>query len=239
MPEFVNPKFQDEGKTKFKPTRLECLMQDFPRLFADGSGCKVGFTKYDRWLCFTCVKNNLEDARKKSAGLQPPDCCFSCEADMYYCANRLLLLAGKEAGEKVDVESVEAELAAISEPTEFLGIKKELSPSVVLLPSFALSLAQLRTKTGGKPIQVSKGSSLVVEGNITFNGLSLEGALDLRCDEAAKMELPADVEVKNMGAKLATLLEEKLDTDFLKIRGYDLEKQEVWDLATLCQKTEK
>merc|ERR1719181_1317944 len=31
--EFVNPKWADAEKTKFKsPTRLECMMQDFPKL---------------------------------------------------------------------------------------------------------------------------------------------------------------------------------------------------------------
>jgi UDP-sugar pyrophosphorylase len=33
VPEFVNPKYADASKTVFKsPTRLECMMQDFPRL---------------------------------------------------------------------------------------------------------------------------------------------------------------------------------------------------------------
>ncbi|CAE7637135.1 USP [Symbiodinium sp. CCMP2456] len=33
VPEFVNPKWADAEKSKFKsPTRLECMMQDFPRL---------------------------------------------------------------------------------------------------------------------------------------------------------------------------------------------------------------
>lgn len=32
MPEFVNPKYTDGTKTKFKsPTRLECMMQDYPK----------------------------------------------------------------------------------------------------------------------------------------------------------------------------------------------------------------
>ena len=45
IPEFVNPKYADEAKTKFKsPTRLECLMQDLPKLLTDGE--KVGFTSY-------------------------------------------------------------------------------------------------------------------------------------------------------------------------------------------------
>ena len=30
--EFVNPKFKDDGVTFKKPTRLECMMQDFPLL---------------------------------------------------------------------------------------------------------------------------------------------------------------------------------------------------------------
>lgn len=31
--EFVNPKYADDTKTKFKaPTRLECMMQDYPKL---------------------------------------------------------------------------------------------------------------------------------------------------------------------------------------------------------------
>merc|ERR1712187_720834 len=33
VPEFVNPKWADPEKTKFKSaTRLECMMQDYPRL---------------------------------------------------------------------------------------------------------------------------------------------------------------------------------------------------------------
>jgi UDP-sugar pyrophosphorylase len=41
--EFVNPKYVDESKTAFKsPTRLECMMQDFPLLLPKAA--KVGFT---------------------------------------------------------------------------------------------------------------------------------------------------------------------------------------------------
>jgi hypothetical protein len=42
VPEFVNPKYADVSRTTFKsPTRLECMMQDFPRYFNSNS---VGFT---------------------------------------------------------------------------------------------------------------------------------------------------------------------------------------------------
>ena len=61
VPEFVNPKYADESRTKFKtPTRLECLMQDVPKLIKHGE--KVGYTYFDRWFCFSACKNNLLDA---------------------------------------------------------------------------------------------------------------------------------------------------------------------------------
>ena len=35
IPEFVNPKYADETRTMFKaPTRLECMMQDYPKLLS-------------------------------------------------------------------------------------------------------------------------------------------------------------------------------------------------------------
>lgn len=41
--EFVNPKYVDASKTAFKsPTRLECMMQDFPRALP--STANIGFT---------------------------------------------------------------------------------------------------------------------------------------------------------------------------------------------------
>ena len=53
VPEFVNPKYADEARTRFKkPTRLECMMQDLPRMFKDK--CLVGFT--------TIVGNGIADS---------------------------------------------------------------------------------------------------------------------------------------------------------------------------------
>lgn len=41
--EFVNPKYKDSSKTEFKSaTRLECMMQDFPKALP--SEATVGFT---------------------------------------------------------------------------------------------------------------------------------------------------------------------------------------------------
>ena len=85
VPEFINPKWADSGRTAFKSsTRLECMMQDFPRLC--GPEDKVGVTQFERWIAKTSVKNNLVDARKKN----PPECALTAEADLYACNARLL-----------------------------------------------------------------------------------------------------------------------------------------------------
>lgn len=57
--EFVNPKYKDETRTDFKkPTRLECMMQDIPKLFQKemGADANIGFTMFDRWFTFSPAK---------------------------------------------------------------------------------------------------------------------------------------------------------------------------------------
>lgn len=60
--EFVNPKYKDDTRTEFKkPTRLECMMQDIPKLFQKemGSEANIGFTMFDRWFTFSPAKVRL------------------------------------------------------------------------------------------------------------------------------------------------------------------------------------
>jgi hypothetical protein len=92
VPEFINPKYQDKEKTVFTPTRLECMMQDFPKLL--GAHDRVGFTQMDRWLCFSAVKNNVVDARKKAKDTGFGECASSGEADMYAVHRLKLELCG-------------------------------------------------------------------------------------------------------------------------------------------------
>ncbi|CAE7604021.1 USP, partial [Symbiodinium sp. KB8] len=160
VPEFVNPKWADAEKSKFKsPTRLECMMQDFPRLCTKDD--KVGFTQLERLMSFTCVKNNLADAMKKN----PPDCALSAEADIYACNARLLELAGQG---KVKIEA--------PPDVNFLGITAQVGARIVLQPSFAVSLEQMKEKVKGT-ITISNKSELVVDGDVALNDLELDGAL--------------------------------------------------------------
>lgn len=93
IPEFVNPKYADEARSKFKaPTRLECMMQDYPKLLEKGG--KVGFTMYDAWYCFSPAKNNCADAINCFKKGLPSFAAASAEYDMYNWNIRMMELAG-------------------------------------------------------------------------------------------------------------------------------------------------
>eukprot|EP00971_Amphidinium_carterae_P076192 1504963-Amphidinium_carterae.1 len=65
VPEFVNPKWVDSSKTAMKaPTRLECMMQDFPRLCTAGEKA-------------TSVKKSSPPQQHNACGLSFPTLPFS------------------------------------------------------------------------------------------------------------------------------------------------------------------
>lgn len=75
--EFINPKYADETKTKFKSSaRLECLMQDYPKLLDDCS--RVGYTSVDKGFCFTTLKNDPKSAIAKYKDGLSPESAGSC-----------------------------------------------------------------------------------------------------------------------------------------------------------------
>jgi UDP-sugar pyrophosphorylase len=198
--EFVNPKWQDDSRMKFKsPTRLECMMQDFPMLC--GPEDKMGFSQLERQMCFTCVKNNLTDAAKKN----PPDCALSAEADIYACNARLLSLAGPEV--------------EIAEPAQvdFLGIHALIGARIVLMPSWGISLEDMKSRVKG-PLQISGKSVLVLDGDVVLEGLDLDGALVVRGTGETGGK------VHNAGCPLVAIPAAELDAQpaFMKIRGYQV-----------------
>ena len=76
--EFINPKYADATKTKFKAaTRLECMMQDYPKLLP--SADRVGITQIEKLFCFSTVKNDLSAAKTKYEAKLSPESASSCE----------------------------------------------------------------------------------------------------------------------------------------------------------------
>eukprot|EP00466_Bigelowiella_natans_P009006 jgi/Bigna1/37853/e_gw1.22.10.1 len=162
VPEFVNPKYKDAEKTIFKkPTRLECMMQDYPKLLS--SEAKVGFISLEREVCFSAVKNNAVDALGKQKKTGFPESACSGEADAYKINRRYLSLAGAS----VDVEGKDA---------EFNRIKTKVGAKLVFQPSFACTLAELKSKFP-KPEQVKIGNdaTIVLEGaGVTVESLEMQ-----------------------------------------------------------------
>ena len=99
IPEFVNPKYANEARTTFKsPTRLECMMQDYPKLL-DNAGA-VGYTMFETWFCFSPCKNNITDAVACYKKGLPSFGAAQAEHDFYQWTNKMLRLIGAEIEEK-------------------------------------------------------------------------------------------------------------------------------------------
>jgi len=175
IPEFVNPKYADETKTKFKsPTRLECLMQDLPKLLTDGE--KVGFTSYPRWFCFSTCKNNLKDACAKLKKNLGPEAAFSVEQDIFILNAKMI-----ESFGKLDVIQDEAPIQV-----EVEGCIFKFGPRIIIYPSFAASISELKEKMEkmkGK-IRMTINSTLILKNDITIEeGVDLDGNLTIDKDE--------------------------------------------------------
>jgi UDP-sugar pyrophosphorylase len=145
--EFVNPKYADAERNTFKkPTRLETLMQDLPKLFTAGQ--RVGVSVFARSWCFSPNKNKLEDAAAKHAAGGPPESAASAESD-FYAAGRLRL---QKAGTEIKV----------SDETLIRGVPFTDGPRVILRPSFAMTLAEVDEKVTGGSLEGS--ATLIVDG---------------------------------------------------------------------------
>jgi UDP-sugar pyrophosphorylase len=218
--EFVNPKYADATKTAFKsPTRLETMMQDLPKLF--GSDEKPGITVFDRKWAFSANKNNIKDAAAKHAAGGPPESGATAESDFYLAGRMKLAAAG------MDVEPAKEEL--------FLGIPFTPGPRVVLRPSFAMTLAEVREKIkGGK---ISGDATLVLDGkNIALENVEITAgsALVIRAADGEQVTAK-NLKVENCGFELLPLTADEQNSaatpEYLRLRGYRIENR----AAKVCE----
>ena len=211
VPEFVNPKYTDETRTKFKaPTRLETLMQDVPKL-VKGNGT-VGNTYFDRWFCFSACKNNIHDScerlRKKESG----ESAFTVEREIFKY-NEIIL---KDVLGKLEIINTEPENSVMIE-----DIKITFGPKIIIYPSFAASVTELRDKMNHmkKNIRMTNNSTLVLKNDITIDeGIDLDGYLAV--DKDAKDYIIC----KNKRNIMYRKLKEGEGENYEKIRGYTIDK---------------
>lgn len=214
--EFVNPKFADASRTKFKkPARLETLMQDLPKSFVSGE--KVGVTIFDRVWCFSACKNNLVDAAAKVASDGPPESASSAENDFYLAGRMKLRAAGMEV---------------IDAPQKNLrGIPLTPGPRVILRPSFALTLADVRARISGGSI--SGEATLVLDGDVTLENVTIAdgGSLVAKAPEGGTLEIKDRI-VSRGGAvhDFVPLTDAEMASadvpEYLRIRGYRIVARE-------------
>ena len=212
--EFVNPKYADAARTTFKkPTRLETMMQDLPRLF--GPDEKPGVTVFDRRWSFSANKNAMADAAARAASGGPPESAASAESDFYLGGRTKLRAAGMDV---VDAPSRKIE-----------GIPVGPGPRVLLRPSFAMTLAEVREKIRGGRIEGE--ATLVLDGrNIVLENVRLAdgAALVVKACEGARVTVRnLCVEKEGFALKLLDEQEKKISStpEYLRIRGYRIVPQ--------------
>lgn len=212
MPEFVNPKYKDAEKTVFKkPTRLECMMQDFPTTLVGDETLRVGFTSLASELCFSPVKNATADGAALQAKGSPPGTAATGEADQNRATCELLRSLGcvvREGGK-----------------VTFGGIDVRSGPDCILKPSFAACMTEFRKKfPNPSAVKISGRSSLVLSGDgLVIESLDLDGALLVECEEGASGVI-RDLSVTNKGwVKVA---DEASEDEVIRMRGYYMSKLE-------------
>lgn len=213
VPEFVNPKYADAAKNKFKkPTRLECMMQDHPKVL--GPGARVGFTNFPDWT-YSPVKNSIDEARSKIAVGAPGR--SACEGELEYYASFFKQTEG---------------LGLVAPPTrdlEVFGFKLANPAHVVLHPSVAVTYKALTAVFPSPPaISISSKSTLVLEGpNLVIESLTLDGTLVIKAIPGAKVTVKK-LSVANAGWELVPLSSPEDDAApaSTKIRGFKLVKHD-------------
>jgi len=216
--EFVNPKYKDETRTDFKkPTRLECMMQDIPKLFQKEmkDTANIGFTTFDRWFTFSPAKNAL-DAGVEAAdkGNIAPGTMSSAESDKYIQNQRKLKFAG------VDLDVTEPE-----DLVKVAGIPVTAGPRIILAPAFGITQEEIvdKVKENNK---ISKSSSLVLDGHhLTIKNLDLDGALVIRAGNDSHVTVDG-LTVKNKGWELVENDPSEEYEETVAIRGYTMAKPE-------------
>ena len=211
--EFVNPKFSDATRTSFKkPARLETLMQDLPKNFTTGE--KVGVTVFDRVWCFSACKNNLADAAQKVIQNGPPESASSAENDFYEAGRAKLRAAGMIVEES---------------PRELLrGVPFTTGPRVILRPSFALTLADVRVNIQGG--RISGDATLVLEGDVHLKNVTIPAGTSLivHAEDGAPVLIEDFTATPNTRFTIQPLTDEEMQSDevpeYLRIRGYQIVK---------------
>ena len=105
---------------------------------------------------------------------------------------------------------------------EFEGIKVQGGAKVVLAPSFATTMAEVRARINGAGVTVSDRSTLVLEGDVRLESLDLDGTLVVRAAPGAAVVVTG-LRVRNGGSTFKPISDLEREEKYA-IRGYRLVK---------------
>ncbi len=213
VPEFVNPKYADAGKTRFKkPTRLECMMQCHPKVL--GPGAVVGATMFDDWT-YSPVKNSHAEALPKAAAGNPGRSAVEGEFEYYAASSHALRAVG----------------VPLPAPGAFSadGLAVKDVPKIVFSHGFTNSFSDMARKFPN-PAGVrfaNNAAALVLRGaGIVVESLDLDGALEVVAAPGANVVIRG-LTVRNAGVAFVPLEKGADVPDWKKIRGFAVERKEV------------
>ncbi|GAB9472298.1 Udp-sugar pyrophospharylase [Globisporangium polare] len=240
VPELFNPKYRSDGRNFKSPARLECMMQDYPKLLvefrdllsasaASSSGhlakqnlqqSRIGLVLFPPELVYSPCKNDVDSARAKAQQDIPPQCAGSAEHDLF-AINRERLAA------VLGSPSAFGGTGSVDEKQEWLGIPLDCGGSqLVFAPSFAPSQSILHSRfPSPADVRISKRSTLVVDGTgaVTIYKLALDGALRISACKDAIVEIRS-LSVQNAGY-IYEGVEITAETDPIDaMRGYQFRK---------------
>ncbi len=205
MPEFINPKYADEAKEKFKkPTRLETMMQDIAEMM---KGEKVVVTNFNKRFVFSPVKNEIAVAKDKRDGMPYG------EAD-FYKENRRLL---KEiAGVDINVDGKDV--------TTKQGLTYEKGAEIVFNRRFSPTLEGIKEHFKGEN-KISDNSTVVLDGDIYFENVDINGAIRIKLADGVRLTVKG-LKLENGGVTYKYLTDEELKNapGYVKLRGYEIDE---------------
>jgi UDP-sugar pyrophosphorylase len=180
------------------------------------SGETVGVTVFDRAWCFSACKNNLGDAALKVAAHGPAESASSAENDFYLAARMKLRAAG------MTVED--------GPSRSIRGIPFTLGPRVILRPSFALTLADVRRRIQGG--RISGDATLVLSGDVRLENTTIPHGCTLvvHASETDPVVLRDFTATPENPFTLQELTDDEMVSpdvpEYLRIRGYQILRQE-------------
>ena len=211
VPEFVNPKYINDSRNQFKsPTRLECLMQDVPKLIKNGES--VGYTHFNRWFCFSACKNNLKTAIEKLKKNETAESAFTMERDVFKANERIM----SKICRKLEIIKTEPENELVIE-----GINVKFGPKIIIYPSYAPTISELKMKLikMKQGIKMTNNSTLILRNDIDIiEGIDLDGYLIVDKDEKDL------VVCKNKKKIIYSPLKMGEGQEYEKLRGYTILK---------------